>query len=70
MRKEFKPEHRYIFCNIDEPYAEEVYEVIKKGQMAKGPEHWAEGDIGFMDWLYETFGQYETEPIDADKEVE
>lgn len=50
MLKEIKPGRKYILCNMDEPYAKDVYEVIKRGQMAKGPEAWPEGDISFEEW--------------------
>lgn len=32
MRKEIKPGRRYFIINIDEPYAPEIYEVMKRGQ--------------------------------------
>lgn len=54
MLKQLKPGHKYLVCNLDEPYVEEVYEVIKKGQMAKG--EWPEGDISFEEWVCLTFG--------------
>ena len=51
--KEMKPERRYFIINIDEPYASEVYEILKRGQMAKG--EWPEGDISFEEWKDKTF---------------
>lgn len=54
MLKNLKPGNRYIIVNIDEPYAEEIYEILKKGQEDK--EDWPEGDISFKEWLEETFG--------------
>lgn len=54
MLKEMKPGRRYFIINLDEPYAEEVYEVLKRGQMAKG--EWPEGDISFEEWKEQTFG--------------
>ena len=51
MLKEFKEGRRYLICNIDEPYAEAVYSVIKCGQMAKGLDAWPEGDISFKEWI-------------------
>lgn len=54
MRKTMKPEHDYFVINIDEPYAEQIYEVLKAGQMAKG--QWPEGDITFEEWKQKTFG--------------
>ena len=29
------PVNRYYICNLDEPYADEVFRVIKKGEEAK-----------------------------------
>jgi hypothetical protein len=55
MLKEMKPEREYFIINIDEPYAEEIYEVLKRGQMAKG--EWPEGDISFEEWKKQTFGE-------------
>lgn len=52
-----KPGNRYIIVNIDEPYAEEIYEVLKRGQEDKG--EWPEGDISFEEWVRETFGGYD-----------
>jgi hypothetical protein len=54
MRKEFKPGHRYFIVNIDEPYAREIFEVLKRGQIAKN--EWPEGDISFEEWQVQTFG--------------
>lgn len=49
-----KPGNRYIIVNIDEPYAEEIYEILKRGQQDK--DDWPEGAISFREWLEETFG--------------
>ena len=54
MKKIMKPGRNYFIVNIDEPYAEELYEVIKKGQIAKN--EWPEGDISFAEWKAITFG--------------
>jgi hypothetical protein len=35
MIKEMKPGGNYFIVNNDEPYIENLYEVIKKGQTAK-----------------------------------
>jgi hypothetical protein len=51
MLKAIKPGRRYILCNLDEPYAKDIYEVIKRGQMANGAEAWPEGDISFEEWI-------------------
>ena len=53
MRKDMKPGHNYFLINIDEPYAEEIYEVLKAGQIAKG--EWPEGDISFNEWVRQTW---------------
>jgi len=53
MRKELKPGRYYIVVNLDEPYAPELYDVIKRGQTAKG--QWPEGDISFREWVEETW---------------
>ena len=42
MLKQLKPGHYYIVINLDEPYAEDVYEVLKYGQMQKGEDVWPE----------------------------
>lgn len=41
-------DRRYFVINIDEPYAEEIFEVFKRGQIAKG--EWPEGDVTFEEW--------------------
>jgi hypothetical protein len=53
MSKEAKPGRNYFVVNIDEPYAEKIYDVLKKGQMAKGK--WPEGDISFEEWKKKKF---------------
>ncbi len=53
MLKEMKPGRRYFIINIDEPYAEKIYEILKQGQMKKG--EWPEGDISFKEWKLQTF---------------
>jgi hypothetical protein len=55
LRKEPKPGRRYFIINIDEPYAREIYEILKRSQMAKGD--WPEGDIDFEEWQRQTFGE-------------
>jgi hypothetical protein len=49
MRKEIREGKRYFIISIDEPYAREIYEILKKGQTAKG--EWPEGDISFEKWI-------------------
>lgn len=53
MRKILKPGRRYFIINIDEPYAEDIYKVLKKGQMKKG--EWPEGNISFEEWKKQTW---------------
>lgn len=53
MLKKMKPGRNYILINVDEPYAEAAFNVLKAGQMAKG--EWPEGDIGFLEWKDRTF---------------
>ncbi|WKV08180.1 hypothetical protein Q2T46_11645 [Thermoanaerobacterium sp. CMT5567-10] len=53
MLKEMKPGRKYFIINIDEPYAAEIFEILKRGQMAKG--EWSEGDISFEEWQELTF---------------
>jgi hypothetical protein len=53
MRKAMKSGNQYFVINIDEPYAAELYDVLKRGQQAKG--QWPEGDISFDEWKRQTF---------------
>jgi hypothetical protein len=55
MRKTMKPGRRYFIINIDEPYAEDIYKVLKKGQMKKG--QWPEGNISFEEWVKITWAE-------------
>ena len=55
MLKQLKPGHYYIVINLDEPYAEDVYEVLKYGQMQKGEDAWPEGDIDYLQWVRRTW---------------
>lgn len=57
MKKLMKPGRRYFIINIDEPYAEKIYEVLKQGQTEK--EEWPEGDICFEEWKAQAFGREE-----------
>ena len=59
MRKKMKPGRKYFLINIDEPYAEKIFFILKKGQMAKG--EWPEGDIDFEEWKRQTFGEKSNE---------
>jgi len=53
MRKAMKLGRKYLLINIDEPYAEKIYAILKEGQMAKG--EWPEGGIDFEEWKRRTF---------------
>lgn len=57
--KSMKPGRKYFIINIDEPYAEEIYEVLKRGQIAKG--EWPEGDMSFAEWKKQTFKEVDEE---------
>lgn len=46
--KERKPGRHYFTINIDEPYAPQVFAIMKQGEQAKGT--WPEGDISFEEW--------------------
>ena len=61
MLKTIKPGNEYFIINIDEPYAEEIFEVLKRGQMAKG--EWPEGNISFEVWQKQTFGELRQEAL-------
>lgn len=61
MLKEMKSGRKYFIINIDEPYAEKIYEALKAGQMAKG--EWPEGDISFEEWKRQTFGDNDFRPV-------
>lgn len=61
MKKELKRWNEYFIINIDEPYAIDIYEVLKRGQMAKG--EWPEGDISFEEWQEQTFGEDRLEDL-------
>lgn len=56
MLKQLKPDQLYFIIKINEPYAEQIFELLKKGQIEKGD--WEEGtDITFTEWVKQTFGQ-------------
>ncbi len=59
MEKNMKSGRKYFIINIDEPYAEQIYDVLKAGQTAKG--QWPEGDISFDEWKEQTFGANQSE---------
>ena len=43
-----KNNNLYFIINIDEHYAEEIFEILKAGEIEKGG--WPEGDINFEEW--------------------
>lgn len=53
MLKKIKTDRKYFIINVDEPYAEAIYNILKVGQTAKG--QWPEGDISFEEWKKLTF---------------
>ena len=56
MLKKLKAENNYLICNIDEPYAPKMFEVLKSGEKSK---NWLNGWIeeeDFLGWCRETFG--------------
>lgn len=53
MLKQMKSGRKYFVINIDEPYAEKIYQVLKEGQIEKG--QWPEGDITFEEWIDKTW---------------
>lgn len=55
MLKQLKANNLYFVINIDEPYAEKIFQVLKEEQMKL--EQWPEGDISFEQWVKDTFGQ-------------
>ena len=60
MLRQLKPGRGYIICNVDEPYAEDVFEVIKHGQRQKvvtGEDFhgWPEGDIDYKTFIRQTW---------------
>ncbi len=56
MLKQLKPGRLYFLINIDEPYAERIFEVLKEEQIKLNK--WPEGkDITFKEWIFLTFGQ-------------
>jgi hypothetical protein len=54
MPKTVKEGRCYLIINTDEPYAEEVYSIMKRGQQGKN--QWPEGNISFDEWHRTTFG--------------
>jgi protoporphyrinogen oxidase len=62
MLKQLKPDELYFVIRINENYAKEIFEVLKKGQIAN--DDWPEGeDITFEEWVFDTFGNQGLEYI-------
>lgn len=55
MLKQLKANNLYFVINIDEIYAEKIFQVLKEEQTKL--EQWPEGDISFEQWVKDTFGQ-------------
>jgi len=62
MLKQMKPGRRYFIINIDEPYAEAIFAVLKCGEQMKRRSESEEArireefDVTFEEWIEETFG--------------
>lgn len=66
MLKQLKPGRLYFVINIDEPYAEKIFEVLKEEQTKL--EQWPEGpNITFKEWVFDTFGQEGLNCIESTK---
>ena len=61
MKKRMKKGNRYFLINIDEPYAREIYEILKRGQTEKGA--WPEGDITFDEWVWQAWPELIPDPL-------
>ena len=48
MREQVKSSQAYIVVGIDHPLIENIYEILKCGEMEKGD--WRKGDISFEQW--------------------
>ena len=56
MLKQLKPGRLYFVININEPYAEKIFKVLKEEQTKL--DQWPEGpDITFKEWVQDTFGK-------------
>lgn len=56
MLKQLKANNLYFVINIDESYAEKIFQVLKEEQTKL--DKWPEGpNITFKEWVFETFGQ-------------
>ena len=48
MIEQFKSSQAYIAVGIDHPLIENIYAILKRGEMDKGD--WQKGDISFEQW--------------------
>jgi hypothetical protein len=48
--REVETDHRYLVVNIDEPYAEKVFEMIRDEELSNGT--W-DGAEDFQEWLHQ-----------------
>jgi hypothetical protein len=55
MIKQIKPGRLYFVINIDESYAAKIFDVLKAEQTKLND--WPEGDITFIQWVGQTFGE-------------
>ena len=65
MLKQLKANNLYFVINIDEPYAEKIFHVLKEEQTKLN--EWPEGDINFKTWVFQTFGQDGLDYLEAAK---
>lgn len=65
MIKQIKPNNLYFVINVDELYAEKIFEVLKAEQMKL--DDWPEGDIDFKTWVEQTFGERGLAAINSKK---
>lgn len=61
-----KTGRNYFTINIDEPYALQIYETMKKGEIDKGT--WTEGNISFDEWKTANFSFKSAENINKTKD--
>ena len=65
MLKQLKEDRLYFIVNIDEPYAQRIFEVLKEEETKRG--NWPEGDISYREWVEQTFGQAGLDVLDKVK---
>lgn len=63
MLKQLKPGRLYFVINIDEPYAEKIFQVLKEEQIKMN--EWPEGDISYREWVEQTFGTVGLDYLDG-----